>query len=190
MNDGAWIRDGYEQHVRRGKRLSAPAPSTKSAFHRSSPGILVFSRRRQLLHMNRRALELTGHLNQAEIGPVNDVRSAPVRELSAQIQEALDSRREANIWELFELKRFIFEAGRRILVRGFGLADRNSHDDSRIIIVLEEVSLRQEYKARQAPAQGPPSESPRRRLGASTLAIQRRDFRRAREWRAPGELSF
>jgi len=44
-----------------------------------------------------------------------DVRSAPVRELSAQIQEALDSRREANIWELFELKRFMFEAGRRIL---------------------------------------------------------------------------
>jgi len=180
MNDGAWTRDGYEQHTRRGMRLSSPAPSTKSASHRSSPGILVFSRRRQLLHMNRRALELTGHLNQAEIGPVNDARSTLVRELRAQIQEGLDSRREANIWEHFELKRFIFEAGRRILVRGFGLADRNSHDDSRIVIVLEEVNLRQENKARQAPAQGPPSESPRRRLGAGTLAIQNRDIRRAR----------
>ena len=142
MNNGAWIRDGHEQHVRCGKRLSSPVPSTKSASHRSSSGILVFSRRRQLLYMNRRALELTGHLNQAEIGPVNDVRSTPVRELRAQIQEALDSRREANIWELFELERFIFEAGRKILVRGFGLADRNSYDDSRIIIVLEEVSRR------------------------------------------------
>jgi len=177
----------HERHVRSEYRFPSPAPSTRSASQSLSPGIPVFSQTRRLLHMNRRALELTGHLNQAEIGPVNDVRSAPVRELSAQIQEALDSRREANIWELFELKRFIFEAGRRILVRGFGLADRNSHDDSRIIIVLEEVSLRQEYKARQAPAQGPPSESPRRRLGAGTLAIQRRDIRRAREWRAPGE---
>ncbi len=31
MNDGAWIRDGHEQYVRRGKRLSSPAPSTRSA---------------------------------------------------------------------------------------------------------------------------------------------------------------
>ena len=41
----------------------------------------------------------------------------------------------------FELKRVIFESERKILVRGFGLADRNSHDDSRIVIVLEEVTL-------------------------------------------------
>jgi hypothetical protein len=66
---------------------------------------------------------------------------APVRELIAQIQEALDSRTEANIRELFELKRVIFETERKILVRGFGLAGPNSHDDSRIVIVLEEVGL-------------------------------------------------
>lgn len=108
---------------------------------RSRPGIPIFSCRQQLLHMNRRALELTGRLNQTEIGPVNDILLAPVRELSAQIQEALDSHKEANIWKLFELKRVIFEAGRKILVRGFGLAGRKSHDDSRIVIVLEEVGL-------------------------------------------------
>jgi hypothetical protein len=90
---------------------------------------------------------LTGHLNQAEIKSVHDIRSAPVRELSAQIQETLDYRREANIWEIFELKRVIFETERKILVRGFGLADRNSHDASRVVIVLEEVGRRQEHKA-------------------------------------------
>ena len=107
--------------------------------------------------MNRRALELTGHLNQTEIGAVNDTRLAPVRELSAEIQEALDSRKEANTWDLFELKRVIFEAGRKILVRGFGLAGRNSHDDSRIVIVLEEVGLQQEHSSRRRAV-------PRRRL--------------------------
>lgn len=100
------------------------------------------SRRQQLLHINSLALELTGHLNQAEIKSVHDIRSAPVRELSAQIQETLDYRREANIWGIFELKRIIFETERKILVRGFGLADRNSHDASRVVIVLEEVGRR------------------------------------------------
>lgn len=116
---------------------------------RSRPGILIFSRRQKLLHMNRRALELTGHLGQAEIGPVNEIHSAPVCELRAQIQAALDIRKAASISELVEMKRLIFEAGRKILMRGFGLADRNSFEDSRIVVVLEEVGLRQERKTQR-----------------------------------------
>jgi hypothetical protein len=107
--------------------------------------------------MNHRALELTGCLNQTKIGSVHNIRSAPVRELSAQIQETLDHRREANIRETFELKRVIFDAGRKILVRGFGLAGRNSHDDSRIVIVLEEIGLRQEQQAQPTPGFSPQS---------------------------------
>jgi hypothetical protein len=96
--------------------------------------------------MIRRASELIGHLHQTEVGPVNEIRSAPVRELSAQIQEALDIRKEANIWEVVEMKRLIIEAGHKILVRGFGLPDRKSFEDSRIVIVLEEISFREEHK--------------------------------------------
>jgi hypothetical protein len=151
INDGTVIRDGHQSHVRREHRLSLSEPSAKGASARSRPGILIFSRGRQLLHLNSRALELTGRLNQAEIAPVQDIRSAPVRDLSAQIQETLDHRREAKIWEIFELKRVIFETERKILVRGFGLADHNSHEDSRIVIVLEEVGHRQEHKAQPTP---------------------------------------
>jgi hypothetical protein len=143
MNDGAWIRDGNESHEKPGQELSSPAPNTKSACQRSSIGILVFSHRRQLLHMNHRALELTGHLDQTETGPATMTLSRLVRELRVQIQDTLDSRRKADIWELFELKRDMVESGRKILLRGFGLADRNSQDDSRIVIVLEEVGCRQ-----------------------------------------------
>lgn len=150
-NDGTVIRDGQEPHMRREQGLSRSEPSAKGASARARPGILIFSRARQLLHINSRALELTGHLNQAEIGPSHDIRSASVRELSARIQETLDHRREANIWEIFELKRVIFETGRKILVRGFGLADRNSHEDSRIVIVLDEVGHRQEHKTQSTP---------------------------------------
>jgi hypothetical protein len=142
MNDGTVIRDGHETQVRPGQQILTTEQTAKSASAGSRPGILVFSRGRRLLHMNSRALELTGHLNQAEIGPAHDICSASVRDLSAQIQEMLDHRREASIWGIFELKRVIVETGRKILVRGFGLADRNLHDDSRIVILLEEEGCR------------------------------------------------
>lgn len=155
MNDGVCIREGHEQQERHGQGLSSAAPSTKSAFQSSSPGILVFSHRRQLLHMNRRALELIGHLDQAEIGPATMTFSRLVSELRVQIQDTLDSRMKANVWELFELERVIFEAGRKILFRGFGLPNRNSRDHSRVIIVLEEANPHQQRRTSQAQAKVP-----------------------------------
>lgn len=97
-----------------------------------------------------------------------------------------DSRKEANIWELCELKRVIFDAGRKILVRGFGLAGRNSHDDSRIVIVLEEVGLRQEHKLSRHRRRSsllravPPS--PRNQHGGSP----KEEVSDACEWGVPG----
>ena len=150
LNDGNVIRDGYGTQARPEQGLSSFELSENHASSRAPLGILIFSRARQLLHINSRALELTGQLHQAGIGPVNDVHSAPMRELSAQILEMLDCRGEANIWEIFELKRVIFESERKILVRGFGLSDRNARDNSRLVIVLEEVGLRQGHQTQQA----------------------------------------
>ena len=158
-NDGTVMRDGHESQVWRGQGLSSGEPSGECASADSLPGILLFSHRGQLLHMNRRALDLIGDLNQAGIVPDNDVRSVSVRELLAQIQETLDHRKAANIWDAFELKHVIFEAGRKILVQGFGLANQDSYNDSRIVIVLEEVGLRQEHKAQPASARAFPSDS-------------------------------
>lgn len=133
MNGEALKRIHNEQHVRHGQRLSSPAPSTRSASQHSTPGILVFSHTGQLLHMNRRALDMTRYLNQAETGPVTMALPRLVFELRAQIQDTLDSRRGANVWELFELKRLMGKSGRKILLRGFGLPKRNSIDRSRAL---------------------------------------------------------
>ena len=150
MNDKSVIRDGHESYVRPGQELSSPESNAPSAAVQSGPGILIFSRRQQLLHMNRRALELTGHIKQTEIGAVNDIRLAPVRDLNAQIQEVLDSRKDTDISETLELKRLIFNAGRKILIRGFGLTGRHSsRDGSRIVIVLDEIAPPQEVLSAQ-----------------------------------------
>jgi hypothetical protein len=123
---------------------SVSAPILLNDIRHYRPGILIFSRRQKSLCLNRRALELTGHLSQADIGAVCEIPSTPVHELRNEIQAVLDHRRDADIWERFEMKRIIVEARRRILVRGFGLADQKSHDDSQIVIVLEELGLPQE----------------------------------------------
>lgn len=143
MNDRARVREDKESHEKPGHELSSLASSTKSVSQNSIPGILVFSRRRQLPYMNHRALELTGHLDQAETVPAIMTLSGRVSDLRGQIQDILDYRRNADIWGLFELKRDMVEAGRKILLRGFGLADRNSKDNARIVIVLEEIGFRQ-----------------------------------------------
>jgi hypothetical protein len=157
--DGTMIRDGHESHVGRGPGLSSGEPSMESAPVRSQPGLLIFSHCGHLLHMNRRALNLIGDLNQKEIGPDHDVRSTLVRELLIQIQETLARRKAANIWDLFELKRVIFEVGRKVLIRGLGLATQDSYYNSHIVIVLEEIGRRQEHMAQQGSARTFASES-------------------------------
>lgn len=119
----------------------------------SCPGIMVFSYRLQLRYMNPRALKMTGHLGQVETGPFTMSLIRQVIELRGRVQQTLASRIAATFWEPFELKRYLFEPGRKILLRGIGLPDRKATDHSRIVIVLEEVRPR-EAKARVQPPEG------------------------------------
>ncbi len=151
MNDEARQGTHHEHHLPYGQRLSSPAPGTMRPSHRSSPGILVFSHKRHLPHVNRAALDLLGHLEQTETGPATTTLTRLVSELRVQIQDALDSRRDANVRDLVEWKRVRVESWRKILLRGFGLPDRNSSNLSRVIIVLEEVSLQQAQAKVQSP---------------------------------------
>lgn len=127
---------GHVFQMRRGQG-SVSERSLQNDIGYSQPEVLMFSRGQKVLSMNHRESGVTGHLD----------CSAPLRELRNAIQTGLDLRRAANIWEPFELKRVLFEGKRRILVRGLGLADRSSHDDSRIVIVLEELGLQQKCRA-------------------------------------------
>ena len=124
---------GHKLRMRGGQR-SVSEGRLQNDIEYYQPEVLMFSHGQKLLHMNGRESGVTGRLDHA----------APLRELQNAIQAGLDLRRAANIWEPFELKRVLFEGRRRILVRGLGLSDRSSHDDSRIVIILEELGLQQE----------------------------------------------
>lgn len=119
---------------------SFPAPNSakKLAHATSGPGILVFSPTIQVLHVNRRALELAARIGQVEVGSVSSLLSTPVFGICAQVLETLNSRIAASIWDPFEVRRFVGEPERSVLLRGYGLPDRNSKDCSRVVIILEE----------------------------------------------------
>jgi hypothetical protein len=105
----------------------------------SSPGILVLSRSLQLQYVNRRALVLIRNIGQAITDSGLIILPTPLLDLRDQIQESLDARIEANIWEPFEMSRVVSQRGQRLLLRGFGHPNVVANRDSRIIIVFEEI---------------------------------------------------
>lgn len=152
MSVEAMRQNGHASRIRRGRgAVSNLIPLNGMVRYRS--GILIFSPQ-ELLHANRRAWKLISHFNQVENGSVCEGCPEPVCKLRNAVQAALAHRRAANIWEPFELKHILFESSRKVLVRGFGLADRNAHHDSRIVIVLEEFGSRQEHSDSQRQVTG------------------------------------
>jgi hypothetical protein len=124
----------------------------ENASERSQPGILIFSYGQKLLHMNRRAMELTGHLDPMETGPGTDIPLISIQEFRVMIQQTLDQRKEAGIWGSFESNGTVFDVARKLLMRGFGIANQDSYDHSRIVIVRDEIGHQSDNRSRQAPA--------------------------------------
>lgn len=145
------IRECTESCIRQIlQELYSSWPGATATTVRSEPGILIFSRRQQLRYINRRALELMGPLASTETSPAHDILWAWIQETRTRIETTLDQRSAAQIWESFELEEPVFNVPRTINIRGFGVADRNSYEDSCILIILDRVDHRQ---ALASPAQ-------------------------------------
>jgi hypothetical protein len=129
------------------KACTGHEPKEYRAPQHSGFGILVLSRTMQVLHVNRRALELMGQIGRVGNKPIRVVLSPPVIELHATVEALL----VAKVSQPFEVTRLIQEPGGTLRLRGFGLPDRHASEHSRIVIVLEEMRRRQ--TGRTEPAQ-------------------------------------
>jgi hypothetical protein len=123
--------------------------SENMVSRQSSPGILVFSHSLQLQYVNLRALESIRNIGQAMTESGLIVLPTPLLELRDQIQEGLNDRVDANVWEPFEMSRVMSESGRKLLFHGFGHPNRAAIRDSRIVIVLEEIRSAEKYRNQQ-----------------------------------------
>ena len=151
MNSGTVSLDRRGSCQQPSQRSSSLSQVKKRPSERSRPGILIFSYVKQLLYMNRRAVELMGHLDQTEIGPGNDIPLVSIQEFRVMIQQTLDQRKKVGIWGSFESKGTVFDVARKLLIRGFGIANQDSYDHSRVVIVLDEVGSQKTDMSQQTP---------------------------------------
>ena len=103
----------------------------------TGPGIVVLSPSLQVLHMNRRAMDLLNQLEHtAQSTGAERAVAAPVHQHCQDIIETLQARLESNNWEQFQQYRTIGDSTHSILLKGFGIPDRRGLPHSRIVLLL------------------------------------------------------
>ncbi len=118
---------------------------------RVGPGILLLSPALQLMHMNRRALELSGKIMRAQNGKVaTGVLPTAVTELCAEVITAFQVRTDAKDWEQVQIKRLVSTPNPPVLLRAFGFPDRGGAQWARILILMEELAHRKERSPEKA----------------------------------------
>jgi len=114
------------------------------AEKRVGPGILMLTSSMQLLYRDRRSWELCAQINKHQSGKAaNGVLPPAVADLCVKIMKAKD-------WEQFQLRRIVGDPKRPILLCGLGLPDTTGSQQSRILIMMEEIGRRQESATEEA----------------------------------------
>src|SRR3989449_3144565 len=91
---------------------------------RVGPGILLLSPALKLMHMNRRAWELSRKITQGENGKAGTgVLPPAVTELCAEVVTALPGRIDAKDWEQVQITRLVGTPNPPLLLRAFRVPD-------------------------------------------------------------------
>ena len=118
---------------------------------RVGPGILLLSVSLKLIHMNRRAWELSGKITQAQNGKAaTGVLPPAVTQLCAEVITALRVRIDAKDWEQVQITRLVSPPNPPVLLRAFGFPDGGDAQRARILILMEEVTQRRERSPEKA----------------------------------------
>jgi DNA-binding CsgD family transcriptional regulator len=133
------------------QRTVAWDPLDSIADKRAGPGILMLTSAMHMLYRDHRSWELCGQINRYHNGKaVNGVLPSEVADLCAEIMKGLKERAAAKDWEHFRIKRAIGDPNQPVLLCGVGLPDPHNIQDSRILVIMEEIGRRQNTATDQA----------------------------------------
>ena len=122
------------------------------AEQRVGPGIILLSSSLHLMHMNRRAWELSRKITQAHNGKTaTGVLPTAVTELCAEVVTAFQVRTNAKDWDQVQIRRLVGTTNPPVLLRALGLPDHcGGFQQARILIIMEEVAQRRERTTEKA----------------------------------------
>jgi len=133
------------------QRTVAWDPLNSIADKRAGPGILMLTSAMHMLYRDHRSWELCGQINRYHNGTaVNGVLPSAVADLCAEIMKGLKERIAAKDWEHFRIKRAMGNPNHPVLLCAVGLPDPRNIQDSRILIIMEEIGRRQNTATDQA----------------------------------------
>ena len=136
----------------------------------TGPGIVVLSSSMQVLHMNRRAIDLLNHFKPAaERLETKPALVAPLHRHCKEVIQTLQARLASNNWGQFHQYRVIGEPNHTLLLKGFGLPDRRGLPHCRILMLLSPHSSASSPEISRT--KFPEEVSERDRLGADSPPV-------------------
>jgi DNA-binding CsgD family transcriptional regulator len=112
---------------------------------RAGSGFLMLSSSIQLLHWDREAWELCRKITTLSDDPAESVLPSCVTEFAREIVKLMEIRSNPKDWEQFQLRRVIKSDEDSIFLSGIGLPGLGRLDDSRVLIILEQIARRQSF---------------------------------------------
>jgi DNA-binding NarL/FixJ family response regulator len=113
------------------------------AAQRADSGILLFASSKELIYMNREASNLSDHINRTRQGHLAaGILPPEAMQICDEILQRLRKQFERKDWEQFEVRRMVGSPDQPVLLRGFGLPDDAGASHSRVLIIMERISLR------------------------------------------------
>jgi DNA-binding CsgD family transcriptional regulator len=123
------------------------SPVQRLVETRSGPGFLMLSSSMQVLHWDRRAWELCRKITllMSEHRIAAETLPLCLTDFAREIIKLMEVRSRPKDWEQFQLRRVIKNGPESIFLSGIGLPELGGLDDSRVLIILEEIARRQEF---------------------------------------------
>lgn len=109
---------------------------------RRSPGILILSGDRRILHLNQKGWELIQQMNQTQVTMASGLLPQTITDLCAGIEQLLNDQHPQLNAHRFEVSCVVEAALGPILLRGIGLPDGHGvgDDGDRMLIIMEEMN--------------------------------------------------
>lgn len=114
-------------------------------------GIVLFSSAHKLIYMDAQARELSARINLSQSGySANGILPPSVTMLSAEIVKGVQAKIIANDPTPFEVRRLISDMDHPVLLRGYGFPDGMGAKEGGVLILMEDIAPRKEFRSKQA----------------------------------------